>query len=261
MIFYFSGTGNSLHVAKALQEHFGSELIDMAKANRDKAYAYRVVPGERVFIVFPVYFSGLPGAVSEFIQKMQLQAEGEPEIIGVVTYGGYDAGSGRQLMKALKQRGLRLRAFYGAKAPENCIFFFNPPLREAALAQLKHMNDRVKDIIDSVDYHHRMPDSVGAFQGALASAIHHFYACSCKTGKFHVTDACISCGLCERVCPVQAIRLKDGHPVWVADTCLHCTACINRCPENAIEYGKGTRNRNRYTHPDLGKKYTIEKQR
>ena len=30
---------------------------------------------------------------------------------------------------------------------------------------------------------------------------------------FRVEDACISCGLCAKNCPVSAIRLVDGRPV------------------------------------------------
>ena len=40
MVFYFSGTGNSYHVAKKLAEGLGEKMIDMARATREDAYEY-----------------------------------------------------------------------------------------------------------------------------------------------------------------------------------------------------------------------------
>lgn len=31
---------------------------------------------------------------------------------------------------------------------------------------------------------------------------------------FHVDEGCISCGICDKVCPVENIRQVDGHPMW-----------------------------------------------
>ena len=67
--------------------------------------------------------------------------------------------------------------------------------------------------------------------------------------KFYVTDACISCGKCERVCPTENVRLENGRPVW-GKKCTHCMACICRCPAEAIEYGKHSRGLPRYTFPE-----------
>ncbi|MDD6229911.1 MAG: flavodoxin domain-containing protein, partial [Lactimicrobium massiliense] len=41
------------------------------------------------------------------------------------------------------------------------------------------------------------------------------YSKARRTSHFHVEDTCIGCHLCERNCPVQAIQIKDGKPVWV----------------------------------------------
>ena len=90
----------------------------------------------------------------------------------------------------------------------------------------------------------------GSLPGLKSYCIYPLFA-NFAIGKnsFRVTDGCISCGLCERVCPTGTITLADGKPVW-SDTCVQCVACIHRCPVRAIEYGKITLKKGRYHHPD-----------
>lgn len=75
MIFYFSGTGNSLYVAKKLYENNGSQLVDITEAMHEKRFKYNVQEDEKVGFVFPVYFYGLPTVVSEFINKLTIKSE------------------------------------------------------------------------------------------------------------------------------------------------------------------------------------------
>ena len=62
---------------------------------------------------------------------------------------------------------------------------------------------------------------------------------------FHSTDACISCGKCVSVCPLQNITLEDGRPKWHGN-CTNCDACFHHCPRNAIQYGKASVGKKQY---------------
>lgn len=46
-------------------------------------------------------------------------------------------------------------------------------------------------------------------------------------------EKCIGCGLCNNVCPVEAIEIKEGKAV-VDDKCIECGVCITQCPTCAI---------------------------
>lgn len=59
--------------------------------------------------------------------------------------------------------------------------------------------------------------------------------------KLHVTERCIGCGACKRVCPVDCIsgEKKQRHFIHTT-TCTHCGQCIQACPVNAIVAGDNT---------------------
>ena len=52
-------------------------------------------------------------------------------------------------------------------------------------------------------------------------------------------DRCISCGICERVCPAFAIEMIDleekKRPRFSLGRCVFCFQCAESCPTRAIE--------------------------
>ena len=49
-------------------------------------------------------------------------------------------------------------------------------------------------------------------------------------------EACIQCGLCAKLCPVDDIEGIPPH--WKHDgSCTNCLACYHHCPRHAIHWG------------------------
>lgn len=51
-------------------------------------------------------------------------------------------------------------------------------------------------------------------------------------------EKCSGCGLCDAICPADAIRLDPGQNkamLEYPDECWHCGACRQDCPEEAID--------------------------
>lgn len=250
VIYYFTGTGNSLALAKKIAASLGDcEVIPIASLKDTPKLA---PVADRVGIICPVYFLGLSLMVAEFAARFDRSKAGYT--FAVVTFGGSGSEPAlRQLDGLVKKQDDRgLDAGFSVKMPGNYILMYDSPDRKSQDELFVSAEHRQKEIVPVIERceHRKIPWSPA---GSLLHAVAYPWFASHarkKAREFTVSSACTSCGTCAAICPAKNIDLVEGRPVW-KDRCEVCLGCIQLCPAQAIQAGKKTAGRSRYRNPDI----------
>jgi len=51
---------------------------------------------------------------------------------------------------------------------------------------------------------------------------------------FHINGSCVGCGVCEKLCPHEAIKMNGGKPSHNPLNCINCGLCKSACPKKSI---------------------------
>lgn len=247
MIVYFTGTGNSRACARLLADRLEDDCTDAFPLIRENLSAELVSERPWVFVC-PTYAWQLPRVFAQLIRRSDFS--GSKDAYFVLTCGG-EIGNAMANNQALcAEKGLRYRGTLPVVMPDNYIAMFNAPGEEEAKRILSAARPILEQGAAFIRKGLDFPMRKAGFLDKLKSGVVNdgFYRFHIKTGPFTVDDRCISCGKCERDCPLANIRLEEGRPVW-GSRCTHCMSCICLCPTSAIEYGKASRGKPRYRCP------------
>lgn len=248
MIVYFSGTGNSRYCAQMLADKLEDALLDTFHLIRD-GIAPELTSEKPWIFVAPTYGWRLPRVFAQLLRSGRFS--GSREAYFVMTCAG-DTGNAGQYNRALCQAmGLRYHGTFSVVMPENYTAMFSIPDPELSKKLVDAARFALGKAILSIRAGEDFPPRPAGVLDRLKSGIVNtfFYRFLVKSSPFSVSDACISCGKCQRACPLGSISLENGRPVW-GKACTHCMACINGCPVQAIEYGRASRGKRRYQCPE-----------
>ncbi len=256
-IYYFTGTGNSLHVARSIAAQLGeSNLINMAGQNGPDVIEDK---SDTVGIVFPVFYLNPPVIVQDFVKKLKLDPNAY--VFGIATCGGQSGNSLQMLDKLLKVNGGHLAAGFILKMVDNAYIAVDlvTPLGERDQLQ-KSSEVEIKNIAETLKKRAKGETKFNYNIGSsLLGGMYSIFAADLYRlpRRFNTTDKCTGCGICEKICPVGNIKQVDKKVIW-GDHCTHCLACFHWCPQTAIEIGKKSAKIARYHHPDITMKDMIK---
>lgn len=244
MIFYYSGTGNSKYAAKRIADALGDTLLSMNE--RIKAGDFSPVEtGERLVVVTPTYAWRIPRIVRDWLMKTELR--GAERIWFVMTCGSEIGDAGSYNRALCQAKGVGCMGTAQLVMPENYIAMFNAPQADEARAIVAKAEPDIDRVIASIRAEEAFaPTRRNLYDRFMSGPVNPiFYSFCVKADAFTVSDACVGCGRCEKLCPTNTVTLHDGRPVW-GKGCTHCMACICYCPAAAIEYGKKSLGKPRY---------------
>jgi len=255
-IFYFTGTGNSLKVAKDLAAELGgAELVQIAHKNR--GLAGRTVHTGTVGFVFPVYYAGLPHMMAEFAQAIMVADTAY--VFAVATYGGNPGIAYGQLFEILSKKGIALSAAFGVHMPGNNQVLYSPRPEKEQQECFRSEQGVVATIARRVAAHETVPvPPVNAVVRFICQLMYGRLKPQHRDQHFHPDEKCNGCGICARICPADNITIEDNKPAW-HQRCEYCLACMQWCPTQAIQYDKKTVRRGRYHHPDIQAKELFQR--
>lgn len=248
MIFYFSGTGNSEHIARLIGERTGEEVIDIAKCLKESRLSFTLKKRERLGFVYPIYFWGLPSIVIDFVKAAEFTFYGKQFTYSVATCGATTGAADRNLSELLKKKHIPMHATFAIKMVDNYTPIFDVSDKEKNALTNAKASDNISDMLFLVDnriggyYNHY----VGLWPVSKATKV--AYDLSRRTAFFKVSNDCIGCGKCAENCPCTAIEMVDGKPSWTKKKCTFCLGCVNKCPANAISAGGMTRKHGQYVY-------------
>lgn len=246
MIMFFSATGNSRYVATELAKKLDDEAVDLTKRMHDGDTS--PLHSEKPFVLCaPIHVDGVPLPIYRHVESTPLT--GNRNAYAVVTMGSFAGIAGKQAQKLFSSKGMTFKGWAEIAMPRNYLVGVFPEEKPESIEEkIRSAPERVDQMADviarEVPYEERR---IPTIEYALVLAfVYVWNLVGFPTKKFEVNQACIGCGMCERVCPVAAIRMENGVPVWSKRQCMHCMACIQNCPKRAIEYGNALQRKPRY---------------
>lgn len=266
-IYYFSGTGNSLFVAEELIKRLPeSKLIPIVSLLNLEVIE---TEAEIVGIVFPLQGPTFPNAVKKFLQRADIKSA--DYIFAVATRGGTSCSVRSEMEKILKKKNKRLSAHFMIT-----VFNNNPKLksdnrkcsfRTLLKEELTQRTEEIRSRLDSIceiivrkEISHKNDTEYDVKMGFILERL-ILFAMKTQEHKsikdyFYIDSKCTGCGLCEKVCLSNKIKMINGKPHWQDNQlCYMCYTCLNYCPAEAIQISSKwfmksyTATQRRYSHP------------
>lgn len=256
-IYYFSGTGNSLSVARDISKKIDGELISaVSVSDKDK-----IVPdADAIGFVFPIYDFKHPKVIGNLLGK--ITNIDSKYIFAICTYGIAPSKSLVNFGKAIESYGGNLSLGFAVAMPHNGIgsSSFSSKQHEKMFEEWQKKLEVVSE--DITNKREGKIEKSNVFFGMLSSrliisvfpSIFVFFKEVITKGidslKFNYNEKCDGCDICEKVCPMANIEILEDRPRW-GDNCAGCFACYHWCPKGAVQLGSIKLNGEGYHHPDV----------
>lgn len=241
VIFCYSGTGNCLDMAKNIAKALGDTDIVMM---RSAPAVTDVREAKRVGFVFPCYGGGAPEDVLKHAREIRV---GE----GAYTFGVSQSASYAGTGLAELNQIIPLRYWRTVTHHCSCIWLFPHnlmlPMLNTMDAQRRSERLAAEIAADALAGKTAQKQPPKNPLNAAENRAWPMIAKK-KAAGFAVSDACVGCGQCVRLCPRGNIRLEKGRAVIGTD-CAQCLGCLQFCPQKAISLGKITDLREHYHNP------------
>ncbi len=232
--FVFSGTGNTLMIARGVGRGLSEKGWEVNFHRMDKSTGREIADDSMVGLAFPTaYFSTYPVAL-DLISRLP-EGKGR-KLFMVTTAAGATGGSERKFSRMIEEKGYVPAGSLAVIMPSN---YNNKSLPEeknrnlvaAGMKKARSFADRL--VSGTAEWSRGIP---------LFPSMWHWFVTSGKALPFFYRffpiqvdkDICIRCMRCVNNCPVGAVVVEGDSPVIRKEVCQSCQRCVAFCPVHAI---------------------------
>ncbi len=231
IIYYFSGTGNSLRAAIKIAEKIGGAEIISVRCDPED------VPAENADVIgfiCSVYEWDMPGAMKEFVSVLKINPNAY--IFMIATYIAIHGRCFETMDKLLSKKGAHLNYGYALRSVASQCTAYRPFPSEKIM--IPHMERKIKKIGKDIaaKKNRAYPNMSFITRKLYPKLMTPYMEVEHEYDKgFYTNDKCIGCATCAKVCPTKNIVMKNNRPIW-NHRCHGCMACVAYCPTKAIQF-------------------------
>src|SRR5471030_832167 len=246
-VFYFTGTGNSLYVAKRI----GGDIYSIPQMIKEGKYEFK---DDAIGFVYPCYGFGMAKIIADFIKKSKFKAN---YFFAIMTYGAVPLSGLKQIELASRETGIQFNYTNEILMIDNYLPGFKME-DQLEKEKSKNIEQKLNEIVEEISKRENKLVSKGIISNTLSKCA-HMYADKMSNNygnkNFIVNDNCTSCKVCEKVCPANNI-IVSKKPEFM-HKCETCFACIHHCPQNSIHL-KAEKGKSRFINPNVKLKEIID---
>lgn len=239
LVFFFTGTGNSLFIAR----QFSDAPISIPQELKKSQLEYEA---DEIGFVFPDYAAAAPMIVQDFVSKGTFKA---PYIFSVITYGNASVNVAEWWNDFSRSKGVNNNYIQPILMVDNYLPVFDMNQQRAID---KHIDENLARILEDVSAQKNAiaASEMGFFSKEMLKNMQdqHFSMTADRLLELR-EDRCIKCMNCANVCPHRNFSIS-ADKLNFTGKCEYCLACVHNCPQLALMLKSSTPGRAGERNPE-----------
>ena len=198
MLFYFTGTGNSLYVARQIEE----KPISIPQVLHQENLNFK---DEKIGIVYPVYAGEAPKIILEFLEKATFETD---YFYLILTYGKDVTDAPECIARLLEEKGRHVNYIHSILMVDNYLPSFD---MNEQRAMDKNVEQQIQQALQDIqNKKEEIPEATQAGRDFHASAKEIFAKNPelINGEQITVTDQCVGCGIVQKFVQEDFSMLK-----------------------------------------------------
>ncbi len=243
-LYWFSGTGNTLFIAKALAGFLGENGFEVNLKPIEASNPENVDLDRTTGLAIPVAEQGTYPFIWDFINNLpspKTYSIDDADVFVVDTLMLYSGGIKGPIKKILEKKGFNLLGAKEIIMPNNLMKLKNQPDKDKL--KMKKGAETAKQFALDLISGKAVWKDIPFYSDMMSSFSKNDSTWNVFRNNFPLkvdNNKCTRCRLCERICPEQSwsYNKEENEMKWLKTDCIYCLRCFSYCPAEAITYGK-----------------------